>query len=344
MSIEKLNRAMVEETPVRDNVVPLTPRAGKDQHFATIGELLTWYFEGHILSGPSTESTRTSYRCAIKNLRVHFENIDPLDLDESHQNEYIRKRKLGIIGNRGPGAASTIDGEVKIIINAINRAIKKRRLHRHARPIIEKKEKYRPKTYWITRIEAARMIRAARRVHRAKARTDAARRRMSDGELFIWIALRSGQRRDAIINLKFHTQVKFAVGEIDFQDPDKDETNKQNARQQMHPAVYRALRRRFNERPTWRATVFPDGIDINRTMKEIAIAAGLPKVTPHTFKHTFITWALAASGDLYYVSAVSATSVQTLLTTYAHAMPAVSQQKLRQWGSDKNARTSGARV
>lgn len=305
---------------------------------------MDWYLESHIMTKGLSEAVCTSYRSTIKNLKVVFGDVNPLELSEDHQDEYIRQRKLGTIGRRGPAMMSTIDHEITVLIAAIHRGIKKRKLHRRCVPVIEKKQQYQARIYWITRAEAARLLRAARRLHRIKAKTFAERRKMSDGELFIWLALKTGQRRDAILNLKYHTQVNFSVGEVDFQDPAKRETSKRNARQQMTPSVFRVLRRRFNERPPHRPTVFPAGIDMNRIFNKIARAADLPEATPHTCRHSFITWALAASADLYYLSAVANCSVSTLLSTYAHSVPAVSLAKLKKWVSDKNARTSGARV
>ena len=58
---------------------------------------------------------------------------------------------------------------------------------------------------------------------------------------------------------------------------------------------------------------------VDKTMKEIAIAAGLGnEVTPHVLRHTAATWQMQAGVDIFEAGRYLGMTSRTLETTYAH--------------------------
>jgi integrase len=64
-------------------------------------------------------------------------------------------------------------------------------------------------------------------------------------------------------------------------------------------------------------------------------------VTPHVFRHTFITWRMAAGVTPFHISEVTGVSMQTLLRNYAHLMPVSGYDAMV---SAKAKTISGARI
>ena len=46
--------------------------------------------------------------------------------------------------------------------------------------------------------------------------------------------------------------------------------------------------------------------------------AGMEDVTPHTLKHTFITWGLRSGATVWDMAGLTATSVETISRVYGH--------------------------
>jgi integrase len=71
-----------------------------------------------------------------------------------------------------------------------------------------------------------------------------------------------------------------------------------------------------------------DGKPIANLKKGFAAAvrrAGLADITPHTLKHTAISWRLDARVSIWDVSKLFATSVKTIEKTYGHISPEAMQ-------------------
>jgi integrase len=62
-------------------------------------------------------------------------------------------------------------------------------------------------------------------------------------------------------------------------------------------------------------------LDIKKGFVAAAARAGLADVSPHTLKHTSISWLMQAGHDPWRVSDFTATSMDTILKVYGHHHP-----------------------
>lgn len=83
------------------------------------------------------------------------------------------------------------------------------------------------------------------------------------------------------------------------------------------PEPLARCRRRLGGRIQWRAGF----ADIKRTFAKAADEAGLPEVTPHTLKHTAITWAMQNGVKIWEAAGFFATSQETIERVYGHHSP-----------------------
>lgn len=169
---------------------------------------------------------------------------------------------------------------------------------------------------WLTRDEAARLLYAAHRGHKAQ---HLAR--------FILIALYTGTRKDAILRMGFEPNTVGGWFDLDNgimyrRGADERTTNKRRT-----PApIPRQLKAHLTR---WRAAgarwaVEYEGMrigDVKRSFARAVTDAGLEGVTPHTLKHTAVTWALQNGATLWDAAGFFATSVDTIEKTYGHHSP-----------------------
>lgn len=306
--------------------------------FATTAELLDWYFERHITL-TSTPKTIGCTRGYIKRLKYHFGDMAPGEIGQEDVDEYKSARADGKIG-KGAKPTSTAT-ELRVLLSAINRGIAKRRLSVNDRSVFECGSGPDARPRWFTRKEAAAILRAGRKF---RIRALVGRSRMTVTELFAWIALYSGHRRDAILGLRWIPQIDFARREINFQRPGVLENSKRNARQWMHPALFRALRRFYHDREDKSALeLFPNHFDANYGCHELGRLAKVAGVTPHVFRHTFVTWRLAAGGEeaVFYVAKALNTTPENIYRTYAHVMPITNKRIMM---ATKEKRVSGGTI
>lgn len=181
-----------------------------------------------------------------------------------------------------------------------------------------------PKDRWLTRSEAASLVRAAPPHLRR----------------FILLSLYTGRRMSAVLELTW-TRVDLDAGVIRFRADGDRETNKRRGRVRIARQLRAHLRR-------WQAA---DAIQakgrksvpgraaesmythvvsfrgkpvksVKRAFTDARTAAGLgPDVTRHTLKHTALTWAVMAGADIEDAAEYFDTSPATIRTHYWHHSP-----------------------
>lgn len=186
------------------------------------------------------------------------------------------------------------------------------------------------KERWLTRQEAAWLLRAARSLR-------------VDGrhlQWFILCGLYTGRRKKAILSLHIDTpslsggHVDTATGVMYGEARGRAETAKRKGKARL-PARYLSHLRR--QAMNGRRFVVQDHTgrrvgDIRkgwdravRLAEEIAAAKGvdldLTGVTPHTLKHTAITWAIQRGATISDAASFFATSTATIERTYWHHSP-----------------------
>lgn len=210
------------------------------------------------------------------------------------------------------GSGGTARRELGVLRAAINHAYRTGRL---TRPVpVELPERPPPRDRWLTRKEAARLLRAAIREPRCRLYLP----------LFILIGLYTGQRKDAILSLRW-SQVELETGRINF---NREGERRSNKRRSHIPIPRRLLAhlRRARLRGTDLGFVVNDNGrrlgDVKRGFSSAARRAGLDeKVTPHVLRHTCATWLMQAGVNKWDAGGYLAMSVETLERTYGHHHP-----------------------
>jgi integrase len=197
--------------------------------------------------------------------------------------------------------------------------------HKHHGPLpvipsIVMPAKAEPRTRWMTRSEAARLVRAARRTS-TRGRPSIAR--------FVLIGLYTGSRSSAITNLRW-AWIDLDAGTMRRRDPRANESrNKRTPIVKLGRRILGHLRR-------WRrldgpGTVYVcehNGEPFDRmgyTWSKVLQLAGLDdrdgKVTPHIMRHTRATWLMQAGIDPWEAAGHLGMNVTTLVRSYGHHHP-----------------------
>lgn len=232
-------------------------------------------------------------------------------------------------------ADGTARRELGVLRSAINYCHKEGYLT--SAPAVTLPPKPDPKERWLTRQEAAWLLRGARALH-------------SDGrhlQDFILHALYTGSRKATILAMHFDTP-SLSGGHVDtvngilYRKPQgKRETNKRQRPARIPPRYLAHLRRqakngrRFvverkmkkdGELVRMRVANIRSGWDhaVSLAM-DLAAAKGievdLVGVTPHTLKHTAITWALQRGATIWDAAGYFSTSAATIERVYGHHCP-----------------------
>ncbi len=219
-------------------------------------------------------------------------------------------------GNQGVGN-STIRNELATLRAAI------RYYHREygpldAVPMLTLPDKASARDRWLTRSEAARLLRAARR-HPRLAR-------------FILIGLYTGTRRDAILSLRWIPSVDAGYVDLDGGLIYRQGRGQRSTHKRRPPCPIPVSLRPHLER--WSATDLARGwvdvchydgapaASIKKAWGTARVRSGLgPDVTPHTLRHTCATWLMHRGVPIAEAAGFLGMSVQTFEAVYGHHHP-----------------------
>jgi integrase len=233
---------------------------------------------------------------SILNLSPFFGNLSVSNITNAKCKEYATDR------NASDG---TIRRELGTLRAALNHDKKEGRIE--IVPHIWMPEPTRSKDRWLTRKEAAALLKASRNV-------------AFHLPWFILISLYSGQRKQAVLSLTWD-RVDLDNGTIDWQYG--RETKKRRIRQPM-PDELKMFLKYLSRYGTDGYVLNIKGRkigDIRKGLEAALTNAKINNATPHTLKHTAITWMLQNGTDLWSVAGFTGTSVKTLETTYGHHSP-----------------------
>ncbi|NDV53853.1 tyrosine-type recombinase/integrase [Yangia sp. PrR003] len=296
----------------------------------TVGQVLEYYAEEH---APQTaDPARIAY--AIEALAPFWGSIFVSEVKGALCRRYASQRVHKKTGK--PIAAGTVRRELGTLQAALRHAAAEGHLIGTA-PIVKLPAKPDAKERWLTRQEAAWLLRAARKLN-------------SDGrhlQDFILCGLYTGSRKATILALHIDTP-SISGGHIDtvngllYRKPQgKIETKKKQgvarlsgkylskvrrqAKNGRHYVVERTITRKGKEtramvgdiRKGWaRAIELAEDMAAKKDIK-----LDLTDVTPHTLKHTAITWALQSGADMWSAAGYFSTSMETLEEVYGHHHP-----------------------
>lgn len=236
-------------------------------------------------------------------------------------------------GKKRDRSAGTVRRELGVLRAAINYAHKTGKI---TRPVaVELPERPEPRDRWLTRTEAARLIRAAC--------TPQARLYMP---LFILVGVYTGRRKEAILSLRW-PQVDLERGVINFEIEGRKRTNKRRGVIPIPPRLLPHLKRARKRGSDLGYVLHINGKrigDIKTGFTGACERAGLVRwindgeatidgrpctlvsrettVTPHTLRHTAATW-IARDGETSLEDAADylSMSVETLRNVYRHHHP-----------------------
>jgi integrase len=164
------------------------------------------------------------------------------------------------------------------------------------------------KERWLTKAEALELYRAVRHW------------RWRYLNLFVRIGLGTGARHEAILSLTWD-RVDLETGVIDFRVPGRAETKKRRPNAPVNDKLLRLLRAAYKVRGNATHVIWHRGGPVLSVKKAFAAAckrAKLKGVTPHTLKHTYITWLLRGKVSIWDVAKLTNTSAATIDKVYGH--------------------------
>jgi integrase len=221
--------------------------------------------------------------------------------------------------------------DLKLLSAAINRYLKRTVGGVQARfsPVLP--EAPQPRERWLTRQEAARLIRAAWRQKRERDNFHNSKHIAR----FILIGLYTGSRAGDICNASLVPSINRGYVDLDRgiyrrKPDDKRETSKRQPTTPLPPRLLAHMRRWHRLGISKHSVIEYHGKTIGRVRKgwdNAVEAAGLAtddkrkKITPHTLRHTSISWYLASGTDIELVSLFTGCSVPTIRKVYRHALP-----------------------
>ncbi len=204
---------------------------------------------------------------------------------------------------------ATINRNRNTLRAALKHRLKKLAPHIPVLPVSTKKER------WLTMAEAIRLFRAV------------LPRRFRYMNLFIRIGLATGARHEAILALKWD-QVDLETGRIDFRPRDKKgnmlpETKKRRPNAPTSDRMLKLLNASYAYRQGEYVIMHRgDRLkSVKGAFREACKRAKIKGVTPHTMKHTYITWLLRSRVSPWDVSGLTATSMATITKVYGHHVP-----------------------
>lgn len=316
-------------------------------HGLAVETALDQYFNEHCLKKVVDTERQED---AIINLKQHFGGVAIKLIDDEMVSQYVAKRTSGEICGQDrrkvwaprPAAASTVRRELVVLVAAIDRARKKKRLAIADVPSIDLPEGAPAKETWLTHEQlAALRAENLRRIAYLQSRADGSGspeeatdylRRKAVAEAvrdFTEIAYYTASRRDAIETLTTF-QVDLKQDRIRLAKPGERKTKKRRPVIRIDPAI-RPILERLLLAATERGKSPDEKIELTKTLVmgtarslyrpfvAACVRAGIPDVSPHVLRHTRATHLLQAGVSIWDVAKLLGDSVQTVDRVYGHA-------------------------
>jgi integrase len=189
--------------------------------------------------------------------------------------------------------------------------------------------KAQPRERWLTRSEAARLIRAAWRYRQPQGGVQTDRRMRQHVARFILVGLYTGTRAGAICSASVvpaigRGHVDLDAGVFKRLPQGKRETNKRQPTIRIPDRLLAHMRRWRDKGISKSAVIEFDGkpiASVKKAFARLADEVGLEDVTQHTLRHTAITWAMQAGADPYRAAGFFGVSIQIIQRVYGHHHP-----------------------
>jgi integrase len=265
-----------------------------------IDEVLSIYGAQH--APQLADPARIGY--AIKHLLAWWGDLTVDAITPETCRQYRRERL------RGGVKEATAAKELAVLRAALGHAVKN--AHLISAPFVELPPKQPSRDRWLTRSEATRLLRESRREPRSRLHLP----------LFILIALYTGARRGAILELRW-SQIDLVNGRIDFNQPGRPRTKKGRPIIPI-PRGLRWFLRAAQQRANCPFVINYEGErvkGVRRSFDTACARAGLTGVTPHVLRHTCGTWLAQSGVDLHQIAGWLGHSNARTTELYAHHHP-----------------------
>lgn len=228
------------------------------------------------------------------------------EINKATCSQYVEHRRAQ---GRSTGTARN---ELLMLNAALNHALATGRLE--SAPKVTLPPRGEPKERWLTRDEAARLLRAARSIKRCRGYLP----------LFILLGLYGGARKEAILSLRWH-QVDLVRQRLDW-NPEGRKRTKKGRPVISIPSRLATFLRYAKARSGDMEFVISGGDGrrighVRRGFETACRLAGLDGVTPHTLRHTCGTWLAQAGTPLWDIAGWLGHSETTTTELYAHHSP-----------------------
>jgi len=289
------------------------------------------------------------------NLRPVFGHLKPSEISQRVVDGYVQKRQAGLVGKQPtkdgepllPAKDATIRRELGALRACLNWCAKDERklIAKTDVPTYTLPEEGEPKDRWLRSSEIDAMLSAAREMR--EARKDECHR-YSRGERFLWLALHTAARKQAIYELTWD-RVDFEIGMIHYDVPGRKKTKKRRAAVPISAALMPVLQQAYKEREN--EFVMTNKGEMWATIQSIAVRAGLgvrgqpakngnkPKATgisPHTLRHTAATHMARRGVPLYTIAGVLGNTMAMVEAIYAKHCPAAMRDAVNMIPSGKD--------
>lgn len=273
-----------------------------------ISQILDRYWNDHACDVQSA----ATIACHINWMKQGLGFIEAKDLTTGDVSTYTRKRLKGLLGDR-PVKSATVRRELGILKAALAHAIDHKVVKRDELPVIKLPPGGEPRDRYLSHEEIELLLRAAQAI-----RQEEEEPRLSRIERFLWIALFTGARRDAILGLEWD-RVDLKRRMIDFRDPDLVVTKKRRVQVPISDQLLPILERAYEER-TSGYVLDTDG-PIRSVFDRACRKAGLDDVSPHVLRHTWASHASMRGVPLTDISRVLGNTLAICEKVYAKYQP-----------------------
>lgn len=277
--------------------------------FASVCEA---YFDRHVRRDNRAEETTARWN--LKWPLEFFGRLRLAAITPALVEDYVARRRAGVLGRRGGAADTTIRRELVQLRAVCAWAERKGEAPKGSNPVFDLPQggRRRQGDYaWMDEKTVERWLLSLTNTGR------------SDALIFGWLGSRYGARREAITDLTWD-RVDFEKGRIDFRNPTKRETRKRRAIVPLVDDKTRALLLNARDDEGYRAEhgVYVVGrLGAERYDRWRKAHPEFGWVSAHILRHTCATLMLRRGVDLFTVAGVLADDPATVSKVYGHHRP-----------------------
>lgn len=304
-------RLMVEAKTFLANFLLLEQEQPAAEYIYKVRDLWAVYDAKHLARNVASVDT---IRGIWKNLEQQFGASSVSEVSQDKVDAYEAKRRRGVIGK--PSKTGTIRKELNALRACLNwcASPKRRLLPPEHVPTYDLPPEGAPRDRWLRTPEIQKLLDAARVVSNKMGN------RMGRGERFIWLALETAARAEAIRQLTWD-RVDFEQWTIDYRLPGRAATKKRRVVVPVSKALREPLLRMYAERLTDQGLVLDNDAPVWRSVKVVARNAGLVDVSPHVLRHTAATHMARRGVPLWIIAKILGNTMAMVERVYAKHSP-----------------------